>query len=216
MSVRSTLLAILTIGPAYGFQLHGEIQSRTAHRRTINVGQIYSTLDRAIDQGAVRSAGLTVDGLPLYELTDRGRAEAMTWLTSTTSASGAEWDDMIDRVLLSSSIPGNDPSSLIAEYRAFWTSASASASASAAQTVPETGEPSGQVLLAAAGRESIAAAALDWLAQAESLIETTGPGAFQRALNSTRPKRGRRPAAAGHTISAAAHPVNSTRSAHQR
>ena len=186
MSVRSKLLAILTIGPAYGFQLHSEIQSRTAHRRAVNAGQIYSTLERAINQGTVRSAGLTDDGLPLYALTDRGRGEAMAWLTSTTSAAGDEWDDMIDRVLLSSSIPGGDPAPLIAAYRGFWGSVAGPA---------ETGhgELSGQAQLAAAGAVSLSAAALDWLAQAEALIASAGAAAFQRPLSSTRPKRGRRP-----------------------
>ena len=56
MSVRSSLLAILTMGPAYGFQLHGELAVRTAGRRSVNVGQIYATLERLVVQGAVESA----------------------------------------------------------------------------------------------------------------------------------------------------------------
>ena len=174
MSVRSKLLAILTIGPAYGFQLHTELQSRTGQRRSTNVGQIYSTLERAIDQGVVRSAGLTPDGLPLYGLTDLGRTEAIQWLTSTTSNVGDEWDDMLDRVLLSSSIPGSNVATLIADYRAYWRDRAEALTPEPGTTrdvMPETtlthtavpaalSDPDGQRLLAHAGALVSASAAL--------------------------------------------------------
>ena len=47
MAVRDALLALLTAGPAYGFQLHGGLAARTGGRRTVNVGQTYATLERA-------------------------------------------------------------------------------------------------------------------------------------------------------------------------
>ena len=210
MSVRSKLLAILTIGPAYGFQLHTELRSRTGQRRMTNVGQIYSTLERAVDQGAVRSAGLTPDGLPLYALTELGRTEATQWLTSTTSAPGDEWDDMLDRVLLSSSIPSSNVTTLIADYRAYWhdqiqslSSADTVIQAAAPidDAIPDAAtdpapDPDGQRLLAHAGALVSASAALDWLTQAESRIEAAGLASFRRGLSQTRPRRGRRPATA--------------------
>ena len=50
MAVRDALLALLTAGPAYGFQLHGGLAARTGGRRTVNVGQTYATLDRLTRQ----------------------------------------------------------------------------------------------------------------------------------------------------------------------
>ena len=76
VSVRGGLLALLTMGPAYGFQLHGEFAARTAERRTVNVGQVYATLNRLVRAGAVAAAGVTDDGLPLYSLSDAGSDEA--------------------------------------------------------------------------------------------------------------------------------------------
>ena len=64
MAVRDALLALLTAGPAYGFQLHGGLASRTGGRRTINVGQTYATLERLTKQRLVEPAGTTDDGLP--------------------------------------------------------------------------------------------------------------------------------------------------------
>lgn len=185
MSVRTTLLAILSIGPAYGFQLHGELVSRTAGRRPVNVGQIYATLDRLGKQGAVEPGGTTTDGLPLYRITARGRAEALDWLTSTLSVHGEEWNDLVDRVLIASSLPHVDTLAVIERYREHW--------AGVAESASGEGAAIGQAQLEAGARLALATAALAWLDAAwESLLDP-GPDHFQRGLNAARPRRGRRP-----------------------
>ena len=65
MSVRDGLVAILTLGPAYGLQLHAELARRAPHRGPVNVGQIYSTLDRLSTQRLIASAGVTDAGVAL-------------------------------------------------------------------------------------------------------------------------------------------------------
>jgi hypothetical protein len=57
VSVRDGILAILSMGPAYGLQLHSELTSRAPHRKPVNVGQIYGTLDRLAKQGLIEPAG---------------------------------------------------------------------------------------------------------------------------------------------------------------
>jgi DNA-binding PadR family transcriptional regulator len=184
VSVRSALLAILTIGPAYGFQLHGELASRTAGRRSVNVGQIYGTLDRLVKQRAVESAGTTPDGLPLYRLTGPGRTEALDWLHSTQSAPGDEWNDLLDRVLLASSLPGIDALGVIRANRDHW------------QHVTPLEARDGQERLAATASVALANAALSWLEHAETTLTADPDDSFSRELSNDRPRRGRRPAAA--------------------
>ena len=46
MSVRQSLLAILAQGPCYGYQLRSEFERRTGSSSSLNVGQIYGTLER--------------------------------------------------------------------------------------------------------------------------------------------------------------------------
>jgi DNA-binding PadR family transcriptional regulator len=181
VSVRNALLAILTIGPAYGFQLHGELASRTAGRRSVNVGQIYGTLDRLVKQHAVESAGATPDGLPLYRLTESGRAEAQGWLHDTSSSAGDEWNDLVDRVLIASSLPGVDMVGIIAAYRRHWLDSRT--------TQPD----SGQERLAATAGAALAGAALAWLDQAEAQLSGDRIGSYRRVLSNDRPRRGRRP-----------------------
>jgi DNA-binding PadR family transcriptional regulator len=187
VSVRSSLLAILTLGPAYGFQLHGELHSRTAGRRTVNAGQIYGTLDRLVRQGAIESAGTTVDALPLYRLTEAGRDEAAAWLRSTESAIGEEWNDLVNRVLIASSLRATDALAVVAAYRARWEEAGSDRGG--------TSHTTGQERLAALADRALASAALAWLDEAGAQL-AADPGAFARDFDTERPRRGRRPAVA--------------------
>jgi DNA-binding PadR family transcriptional regulator len=184
VSVRSALLAILTIGPAYGLQLHGELASRTAGRRSVNAGQIYGTLERLIRQDAVESAGATPDGLPLYQLTHSGREEALDWLHSTDSSPGDEWSDLVDRVLIASSLSHVDAMSVVTAYREHWEAVGAGDSPSVI----------GQDRLAAQAGRSLANAALAWLDDVETQLVSDGQGALSREFSADRPRRGRRPA----------------------
>jgi len=104
MAVREALLGILTLGPAYGLQLHAELGARAPHRAKTNVGQVYGTLDRLTTAGLVVHQGLTTDGLPLYALTDAGRSEAVSWLEGGNLTSLPEWADVQDQVLISASV----------------------------------------------------------------------------------------------------------------
>ncbi|GAB3129512.1 helix-turn-helix transcriptional regulator [Glaciibacter psychrotolerans] len=191
MSVRNSLLSILTLGPAYGFQLHRELRSRTAGRRKVNVGQIYGTLERLVLQGAIESAGLTVDGLPLYRLTPLGTREGLAWLHDTESIIGEEWTDLVDRVLIASSLPDVDVLHIVAAYRARWT-------ADVAGPEPDADIPD-QRSLAAAATHALAEAALRWLDDAEAALRAARPGAFHRAYSEDRPRRGRKPAGPAHS-----------------
>lgn len=189
MSVRNSLLAILTMGPAYGFQLHGELATRTAGRRSVNVGQIYSTLERLVGQGAVEDAGSTSDGLPLYRLTAPGRAEALAWLQDTDSGSGAEWNDMLDRVLIASSLPHVDLTAVLAGYRTAWL-VRLDRGGDSRRSIGETG----QEQLGRSAQDLQARAALAWI----DTVADTAAGEprmhLHRGLSQLRPKRGRRPA----------------------
>lgn len=104
MAVRESLLGLLTLGSAYGLQLHAELGTRAPHRAKTNVGQVYGTLDRLNSSGLVTHDGLTPDGLPLYALTTEGKVEALSWLRGDTLDGIPEWADLQDMVLISSTI----------------------------------------------------------------------------------------------------------------
>ena len=53
MSVRHALLALLSDGPKYGLQLRQEFEARTGEVWPLNVGQVYTTLQRLERDGLV-------------------------------------------------------------------------------------------------------------------------------------------------------------------
>ncbi|QHF24141.1 PadR family transcriptional regulator [Rathayibacter sp. VKM Ac-2804] len=183
MSVRDGLLALLTLGPAYGLQLHAELLDRAAHRRRVNVGQIYSTLDRLRERGLVAGAGSTEDGLPLHALTDEGRAEALAWLSGDGASAEEDWDDVLDRILLASSLSDADLDAVLDAY---------------GSTLPDEQE----VLDDHPQRRLAARAVLvrddalrRLLEAAREELAGTGDGAAVRGYALERPRRGRRAAA---------------------
>ena len=197
MAVRDALLALLTAGPAYGFQLHGGLAARTGGRRSINVGQTYATLERLSKQGLVEPAGATDDGLPLHRLTKAGRGAAQAWLEGMDAAGSDPWDETVDRVLIARSLPGQDADSVVAAERGRWEARRVEASA--AGQVRDLDEDDGEselARLAAAAESARADAALAWL-------DAVGHAERQPfAPRSERPKRGRRPGGAAAVATA--------------
>lgn len=201
MAVRDALLALLTAGPAYGFQLHGGLEARTGGRRQVNVGQTYATLERLGKQRLIEPAGVTDDGLPLYRLTAHGTAAAAAWFDGADAAGSDPWDETVDRVLIALSLPGVDGLAVaraeIARWRVRRDDASALTSASKPTAAADEAESDADargaetelVRLASAADVAVADAALGWL-------ETVAAASAERlafAPRATRPKRGRRP-----------------------
>ncbi|MGO4535337.1 PadR family transcriptional regulator [Leifsonia sp. 2MCAF36] len=185
MSVQNGFLALLTQGPAYGSQLQSEFLCRAAHRRQLNPGQVYSTLDRMSDQGLVASAGATDDGLPLYALTETGQAAASDWLTAGPADGRPDWDEMQDQVLIAASLDGIDARAIIDGYRAAY-----------AERIRYLSHEADSRALLAANRaaELGAKAAIEWLDEVAATLAAQ-PGALVQHRSPERPRRGRRPSA---------------------
>jgi DNA-binding PadR family transcriptional regulator len=175
MSIRAGILAVLSQGEAYGLQIHGELEERSERVGRINVGQIYSTLDRLSKAALVRPSGATDDGLPLYRLSERGHDELDRWLAGVETADGSAWSDMTFRVLVAASLPGFDVEALLADCRRAWTDVVLRPATSASQLADRR----------------LAEAALAWIGDLEAL--PGGASALARPLRNERPRRGRRP-----------------------
>ena len=112
MTVRHSLLAILTVGDAYGYQLRQEFNRRTDSVWPLNVGQVYTTLDRLERDGLVEQREADSEGHLRYGITDAGRAEVQAWLS--TPVQRTERDELAVKVAIASTLPGVDLPAVIA------------------------------------------------------------------------------------------------------
>lgn len=98
MSVRLGLLALLAEGPRHGYQLKTEFEARTGGVWRLNVGQVYTTLDRLERDGLVVPTG---DGEHrTWKLTGDGHTELDAWFLTGAEAGAPPRDELQVKVLL--------------------------------------------------------------------------------------------------------------------
>jgi DNA-binding PadR family transcriptional regulator len=78
VSVRHSLLALLSAGPMHGYGLKTEFEAATGDVWPLNVGQVYTTLGRLERDGLV-TAGADDEGQKVYGITAAGRDELSRW-----------------------------------------------------------------------------------------------------------------------------------------
>ena len=113
MSIRQSLLAILDQGPCYGYQLRTEFDRRTGSAWPMNVGQIYSTLERLERDGLVEKVAGDSDSQIYYEITDAGSAEVSRWLRSPVAKTSAARDELSIKLAIAVTLPGVDVATVI-------------------------------------------------------------------------------------------------------
>src|SRR5579872_6544856 len=101
MSFRHALLALLSEGPKYGLQLRQEFEARTGEVWPLNVGQVYTTLQRLERDGLVESDGTAEEGPQKgFRITDDGRVELAAWLRTPPDLSSPPRDELVIKVLI--------------------------------------------------------------------------------------------------------------------
>ncbi|TDW28781.1 PadR family transcriptional regulator [Cryobacterium psychrophilum] len=193
MSVRQSLLAILDQGPCYGYQLRAEFDRRTGSTWPLNVGQIYSTLDRLERDGLVQKADIDADGQNYYEITDAGRDEVATWLGSPVAPSAAVRNELAIKLAIAVTLPGVDIAHVIQVQR----SASLRTLQELTRTKNSTDNPESAEelawLLVVDSLIFAAEAEVRWLDHSEARLARAVAAGFATPLplNTEIPKRGR-------------------------
>ena len=98
MAVREGLLALLREGPSHGYQLKTAFEAATGGVWSLNVGQVYTTLDRLARDGLVTV--LDDDGQKQYEITAAGREELGAWWQAGPVDAPPPRDELLLKVLL--------------------------------------------------------------------------------------------------------------------
>ncbi len=120
MSVRHALLALLSEGPKYGLQLRQEFEARTGEVWPLNVGQVYTTLQRLERDGLVESED-PADAGPQkgFHITEDGEAELTKWLRTPPDFSSPPRDELVIKVLVAFELPGVDVHALVQAHRRY-------------------------------------------------------------------------------------------------
>jgi len=121
MSIRHAMLALLSEGPKYGLQLREEFEARTGEVWPLNVGQVYTTLQRLERDGLIASAGSDEDeGIQkTYRITDPGEEELATWLRTPPDLTSPPRDELVMKVMVSLHVPSTDVREVIQAHRRY-------------------------------------------------------------------------------------------------
>ena len=120
MSVRHALLALLSEGPKYGLQLRQEFEADTGEVWPLNVGQVYTTLQRLERDGLVESDEGEIAGpQKRFSITASGRGELDGWLRMPPDLSAPPRDELVIKVLVALRVSGVDVREVIQVHRRY-------------------------------------------------------------------------------------------------
>ena len=121
MSVSHALLALLSEKPKYGMRLQNEFEARTGEVWPLNVGQVYTTLQRLERDGLVEADG-EGEGersrkQKRYRITSAGAHELADWLRTPPDLVPPPRDELVIKVLVALQVPGIDVHQILQVHR---------------------------------------------------------------------------------------------------
>ncbi len=119
MSVRHALLALLSEGPKYGLQLRQEFEARTGEVWPLNVGQVYTTLQRLERDRLVESDGGEEGPQKGFRITGDGEAELAAWLRTPPDLSSPPRDELVIKILIAVQLPNVDVHEVVQAHRRY-------------------------------------------------------------------------------------------------
>ena len=119
MSVPHALLALLSEKPKYGLRLQNEFEARTGEVWPLNVGQVYTTLQRLERDGLVKADGEDerAQKQKRYRITAAGDRELAEWLRTPPELVPPPRDELVIKVLVALQVPGINVHELLQVHR---------------------------------------------------------------------------------------------------
>lgn len=116
MGLKEGLLCLLADGDSHGYELKGRLEAATGDTWQINIGQVYTTLQRLERDGLVVHAD-SGDGRVVYSLTEAGRLAAVGWMETPVDLAVAGRDEISLKILLAVQSGVDDPFRVIERQR---------------------------------------------------------------------------------------------------
>lgn len=116
MSFRYGLLALLAEEPRHGYELKTAFERRTGGEWAINIGQVYTTLQRLERDGLVEPTGSQAERID-YRITPAGRAQLAAWYATPVVPAGPPRDELMIKVLLAVAASDIDVTDILQRQR---------------------------------------------------------------------------------------------------
>lgn len=122
MSIKQALLALVGQGPRYGYQLRQEFEDRTGGSWPLNIGQVYTTLNRLERDGLVAAmpspeADDQASGQVVYRATSAGLEAVAAWFATPVTRTAPPRDELAIKIALAVTLPGVDVAGLLQRQR---------------------------------------------------------------------------------------------------
>lgn len=117
VAVREALLQLLVEGDRHGYQLKVDFEARTGGIWPLNVGQVYTTIERLVRDGRAEESGDGDADHRSYRVTEEGRREVKQWLATSAVDAGPPRDELIMKVLVAMGGSPADALAVIDEQR---------------------------------------------------------------------------------------------------
>ncbi len=109
MSLKFGVMGLLSREPLHGYEVKNRFEDMLGGTWEVNIGQIYTTLQRLERDGLVRPVGPRGDrGKLLYELSAEGRKALDAWLGEPDSGPQELHEDIYVKLLLATRIANGD------------------------------------------------------------------------------------------------------------
>lgn len=116
MSFKYGLLALLAEAPRHGYQLKTDFERRTGGSWAVNIGQVYTTLQRLERDGLVEPAGSDGERHD-YRITPSGRQQLDAWFAAPIAVEGPPRDELTIKVLLAVAASDLDVTDILQRQR---------------------------------------------------------------------------------------------------
>jgi len=117
VSIKHAVLTLLDEGPQHGFHLKAEFERRTGGTWPLNIGQVYTTLQRLERDGLVTANDPAADGSVVYEITRSGTAAVGDWWDGVVDRQAPARDELTIKIALAVTAPGVDVGLILRRQR---------------------------------------------------------------------------------------------------
>ena len=118
MSLKYGVLGLLTKEPLHGYEVKSRFEAMLGGTWEVNIGQIYTTLQRLERDGLVQPTGERGDrGKQLYRLSPEGRKALLSWLSTPDSGPLHLHEDIYVKLLLATRIANGDLPELLGRQK---------------------------------------------------------------------------------------------------